>query len=142
MKLLNILIILLIILVMPISVVAASTEIPNFKYPDTFKKISDSEGYVNDMAQGMIVYKYDNSSESLFLTNHGQYGVEYYENNYYVFADCENNLGGNLEVVAYKGNKYIVISTISLDNLESQSGYIQENLEEFNKLNNVKPLTV
>ena len=66
----------------------------------------------------------------------------YYENNYYAFADGENNMGGLLELVEYKGDKYIVISTILLDNLESESGYIQDNLEEFNKLNNVEPLTI
>lgn len=53
------------------------------------------------------------------------------------------NLGGLLEVVDYKGDKYLVISTILLDNLETESGYIQDNLEEFNNnLNNVEPLTV
>ena len=77
-----------------------------------------------------------------FLSNHGQYVVEYYENNYYAFVDNENNMGGLLEVVDYNGDKYIVISTILLDNFESESGYVQGNLEEFNKLNNVEPLTV
>jgi len=51
-------------------------------------------------------------------------------------------MGGLLEVVDYNGDKYIVISTILLDNFESESGYVQGNLEEFNKLNNVEPLTV
>ena len=98
--------------------------------------------YINDMGQGIVVYEYDDSSISLFLSNHGQYVVEYYENNYYAFVDNENNMGGLLEVVDYNGDKYIVISTILLDNFESESGYVQGNLEEFNKLNNVEPLTV
>ena len=120
----------------------ASADVHDFKYPNTFKKMDDGEGYINDLGQGMIVYKYDDDSKALFLTNHDQYAYEYYENNYYVFADAENNMGGQFEIVSYKGDKYIVISTILLDNLESESGYIQGNLEEFNKLNNVKPLTV
>ena len=86
------------------------------------------------MGHGMIVYEYDDSSKALFLTNHDQYAYEFFENNYYVFADTENNLGGLLEVVEYKGDKYLVISTILLDKMDSDSGYIQQNLEEFNKL--------
>lgn len=51
-------------------------------------------------------------------------------------------MGGLLEVVEYKNVKYIVISTILLDKMESDSGYVQQNLEEFNKLNDVKPITI
>ena len=120
----------------------ASANVHDFKYPNTFEKTDDGDGYINDMGQGMIVYEYDDASKALFLTNHDQYACEYYENNYYAFADGENNMGGLLELVEYKGDKYIVISTILLDNLESESGYIQDNLEEFNKLNNVEPLTI
>jgi len=104
--------------------------------------MKNGDGYINDLGQGMVVYEYDDSSKALFLSNHNQYAFEYYEDNYYAFADGENSLGGLLEVVSYKGDKYIVISTILLDNLESESGYIQDNLEEFNKLNHVEPLTI
>ena len=131
----------LILLIFTMSFVA-SANVHEFKYPNTFKKIDDGDGYINDLGQGMVVYEYDDASKALFLSNHDQYAFEYYEDNYYVFADGENNLGGLLEVVSYKGDKYIVISTILLDNLESESGYIQDNLEEFNKLNNVEPLTI
>ena len=120
----------------------ASANVHDFKYPNTFEKMEDGDGYINEMGQGMIVYEYDEESHTLFLTNHDQYACEYYENNYYVFADTENNMGGLIEVVDFKGDKYLVISTILLDNLESESGYIQENLEEFNKLNNVEALTI
>lgn len=141
MKLLNKIGILFIVLIFTMGFVA-SANVHDFKYPNTFEKMEDGEGYINDMGQGMIVYEYDDSSKALFLSNHDQYACEYYENNYYVFADGENDLGGLVEVVEFKGDKYIVISTILLDNLESESGYIQENLEEFNKLNNVEPLTI
>ena len=140
MKYFNKMFIVLILLIFTIGFVSA-TDVPDFKCPNTFEKTEDGS-YINDMGQGIVVYKYDDSSKSLFLSNHDQYGVEYYENNYYVFVDNENNLGGLLEVVDYNSNKYIVISTILLDNFESESGYVQENLEEFNKLNDVDPLTV
>ncbi|AMD17369.1 hypothetical protein TL18_04645 [Methanobrevibacter sp. YE315] len=141
MKFINKICIVLIILIFTMGFVA-SANVHDFKYPDNFKKMDDGDGYINDMGQGMIVYEYDEASKQLFLTNHGLYAFEYYENNYYVFSDNENNLCGLLEVVDYKGDKYIVISTILIDNLESESGYIQDNLEDFNKLNNVKPLTI
>lgn len=141
MKLLNKIGILFLLLIFAMGFVA-SANVHDFKYPNTFEKMENADGYVNEMGQGMVVYEYDDASKALFLTNHDQYGCEYYENNYYVFADNENNMGGLLEVVDYKGEKYIVISTILMDNLESESGYIQENLEEFNKLNNVEPLTI
>lgn len=120
----------------------ASANVHDFKYPNTFEKTDDGNGYINDMGQGMIVYEYDASSKALFLTNHDQYACEYYESNYYAFVDGENNMGGLLEVVEYKGDRYIVISTILMDNLESESGYIQENLEEFNTLNHVQPINI
>ncbi len=141
MKYFNKIAIVLILLIFTMSFVA-SANVHDFKYPNTFKKMDDGDGYINDLGQGMLVYEYDDSSKALFLSNHDQYAFEYYENNYYAFADGENNLGGLLEVVSYKGDKYIVISTILMDNLESESGYIQDNLEEFNKLNKVEPLTI
>lgn len=140
MKFFNKICIVLILLIFTMSFVS-STNVPDFKCPNTFEKTEDGS-YINDMGQGIVVYEYDDSSISLFLSNHGQYVVEYYENNYYVFVDNENNMSGLLEVVDYNGDKYIVISTILLDNFESESGYVQGNLEEFNKLNNVEPLTV
>ena len=121
---------------------AASANVHDFKYPNSFEKIDDSDGYINDMGQGMIVYEYDDASKLLFLTNHDNYAFEYYEDNYYAFVDGENDLAGLLEVVEYKGDKYIVLSTILYDKIDSESGYIIQNLEEFNQLNNVKPLTI
>jgi len=130
MKFFNKICIVLILLIFTMSFVS-STNVPDFKCPNTFEKTEDGS-YINDMGQGIVVYEYDDSSISLFLSNHG----------HYAFVDNENNMGGLLEVVDYNGDKYIVISTILLDNFESESGYVQGNLEEFNKLNNVEPLTI
>ncbi len=141
MKIFNKMLVALIILIFAMGFVA-SVNIDDFKYPNTFQKADGNSGYINDMGHGMIVYEYDDSSKALFLTNHDQYAYEFFENNYYVFADTENNLGGLLEVVEYKGDKYLVISTILLDKMDSDSGYIQQNLEEFNKLNNVEPIAI
>ena len=136
MKILNKIEFVLILLIFTMGFVT-SANVHDFKYPNTFEKTDDGDVYINDMGQGMIVYEYDDVSKALFLTNHDQYVCEYYEDNYYALADDENNMGGLLELVEYKGDKYIVISTILLGNLESESGYIQDNIEEFNKLNNV-----
>lgn len=133
--------IILILLIFTMGFVA-SANVHDFEYPNTFEKTDDGDGYINDMGQGMIVFEYNDDSKQFFLTNHDQYGFEYYEDNYYAFVDNENNMGGLFELVEYKGDKYLVFSTILLDNLESESGYIQENLEEFNELNNVEPLTI
>ncbi|MBQ2665594.1 hypothetical protein [Methanobrevibacter sp.] len=120
----------------------SSANVHDFKYPNTFEKMEDGNGYINEMGQGMIVYEYDDASKALFLTNHDNYGFEYYEGNYYAFVDRDTDLCGLLEVVEYKGDKYIVLSTILYDNLESESGYIQENLEEFNELNHVQAINI
>ena len=141
MKMFNKIVVALIILIFSMSFVA-SANVDDFKYPNTFQKADGDSGYINDMGHGMIVYEYDDSSRALFLTNHDQYAYEFFENNYYAFADTENNMGGLLEVVEYRNVKYIVISTILLDKMESDSGYVQQNLEEFNKLNNVKPSAI
>ena len=141
MKMFNNIVVALIILIFAMSFVA-SANVDDFKYPNTFQKADGDSGYINDMGHGMIVYEYDDSSRALFLTNHDQYAYEFFENNYYAFADTENNMGGLLEVVEYRNVKYIVISTILLDKMESDSGYVQQNLEEFNKLNNVKPSAI
>ena len=141
MKMFNKIVVALIILIFAMSFVA-SANVDDFKYPNTFQKADGDSGYINDMGHGMIVYEYDDSSRALFLTNHDQYAYEFFENNYYAFADTDNNMGGLLEVVEYRNVKYIVISTILLDKMESDSGYVQQNLEEFNKLNNVKPSAI
>lgn len=141
MKFLNKILIVLILLIFTMSFVSAGN-VHDFKYPNTFEKTDDGNGYMNDLGQGMIVYEYDEGSKQMFLTNHDQYACEEYEYNYYAFVDSENDLGGLLEVVDYKGDKYIVLSTILLDDLESESGYIQQNLEEFNELNHVQAINV
>lgn len=43
----------------------SSTNVPDFKCPNTFEKTEDGS-YINDMGQGIVVYEYDDSSISLF----------------------------------------------------------------------------
>ena len=75
MKFFNKICIVLILLIFTMSFVS-STNVPDFKCPNTFEKTEDGS-YINDMGQGIVVYEYDDSSISLFLSNHGQYVVEY-----------------------------------------------------------------
>ena len=103
----------LILLVFTMGFVTA-TDVHDFKYPNTFEKVEDGDGYVNDMAQGLIVFEYDDASKELFLTNHDQYAFDYFEDNYYSFADSEMDIGGLFEVIDYKGDKYLVVSMILL----------------------------
>ena len=104
MKFLNKIGIALILLIFALGFVA-SANVHDFTYPNTFEKMDEGNGYINDMGHGLIVYEYDDASKQMFLTNHDQYGFEFYESNYYAFVDNENDLGGLLEVVEYKGDK-------------------------------------
>jgi len=64
MKFFNKICIVLILLIFTMSFVS-STNVPDFKCPNTFEKTEDGS-YINDMGQGIVVYEYDDSSISLF----------------------------------------------------------------------------
>lgn len=64
MKFFNKICIVLILLIFTMSFVS-STNVPDFKCPNTFEKTEDGS-YINDMGQGIVVYEYDDSSISFF----------------------------------------------------------------------------
>lgn len=129
-----------ILLVLLVGVVSA-VNADDFKYPDSFKKSTGTDGYINDQGQGMIVFNYEDS-KAMFLTEHDKYAFNYYGNNTYVFADATSGLAGFFEVVEFNGEKVIVISSILSENVDKHGVAAYDNLMEFNRLNDVEPISV
>ena len=121
--------------------VVSAVDADDFKYPDSFKKSEGTDGYINTQGQGMIIFDYEKSKE-MFLTEHSNYAFDYYKNDVYVFSDATSGLAGFFEVVEFNGEKVIVISSILSENVDKHGVAAYDNLMEFNRLNDVEPISV
>ena len=147
MKFFNKICILLVIFI--ISTCAVSAVNPSdFKLPHGFELMEfgfeheHSEGFMNSEGEGIIIYDYTDSDKDMLFKESDTYVLDSYENNIYTYADAETELCGYIECIEYKGNKYAVQTTCSIDEVDEHGTNIKDNLLEFNKINNFKPIPI
>lgn len=136
-------IITLLLLLLTIGIVTAA-DIGNLKVPDGFE--SDGNGMYNQknpLTNGgtgfnIFIYKYTDSDFKEWTTNSDDYTVNKTADIYW-YTDIGDE--GVIEVFELDGDKYIgVFSATSNTNFNTDQAY--EYMMEFNKLNNVKPVSV
>ena len=122
---------------------AAAVNMNDFQFPSGFHQMDGvPNSYMNDNSQAFVIFEYNSSSQRELLTNSSGYGIQPFKDNINIFADVNNHLSGVIEVVNFKGNKYIVMSTIPDSLIDSHSTDAYNSLLEFNRLNNVNPVAV
>ena len=145
-KFVNIIIILIFLTFIIGSVSAVNPD--DFKIPDGFVNVeyefehNHSEGFMNSKGEGIIIYDYSSEDKDFFFTESDSYVFDLYKNNIYTFADGESELCGYLEHIKHNGKEYVVQTTCSMDKVDSVGNDIRDNILEFNKINNVKPIPV
>lgn len=147
MKFFNKICILLVILVIATGAVSAVNP-SDFKLPSGFELMQfgfeheHSEGFMNSEGEGIIIYDYTDGDKDKLFKESNTYVLDPYENNIYTFADAETELCGYIECIEYKGNKYAIQTTCSIDEIDKHGTNIRDNLLEFNKINNFKPIPI
>lgn len=143
----NKIIILLILLFLTIGIVSAVNP-DDFKLPNGFELVEfdfnhdHSEGFMNSQGEGIIIYDYTDDDKDILFEESDTYVLDSYENNIYTFADAETELCGYIECIEHNGNKYAIQTTCSIENMEDHGTNIRDNILEFNKINNFKPIPI
>ena len=97
---------------------------------------------MNSEGEGIIIYDYTNDDKDILFEESDTYVLDPYENNIYTFADAETELCGYIECIEHNGNKYAIQTTCSIEDMEEHGTNIGDNILEFNKINNFKPIPI
>lgn len=117
---------------------SATDPVDIFKAPSTLQPMGTS-GYVDTQGHNIIISKYSDDDYKTWFENDTEtnYIVQKYNDTCYIGADDENDCY-ILEIVEKEGTKYIISSWTPKGPNEAK--IIQQNLEEFNMINNLNPI--
>lgn len=136
-------IILILAIFLLIGTVCAAHNNEIFTAPNGLHKMGYND-FVDEKGHNINIYNYTDSLKGTWFENDTSDGylVQPYEGNpnIYIYAKDNNKDCGILEVVEKDGNKYIINSWTPKGSSEAKT--VAHNLEEFNKLNNLKPIEV
>lgn len=122
--------------------VGVASAYPNddFKAPSSLHKVG-SNGFEDGQSHNINIFEYTDDSHDTWFVNDTDYLMEPYEgeDNFYLYVQQPND-AGIFEVVEKDGKQYLVNSYSEKGSGETPT--ILQNLLEFNKLNNVKPIAV
>lgn len=128
------------ILFLLIGVASATDLVDIFKAPSTLEPMGTS-GYVDTQGHNIMILEYSDDEVNTWFQNDTDpvYLVQKYNDTCYLGVDDENDCY-ILEIVEKDGTKYIISSWTPKG--PDETPIIKSNLEEFNKLNNLKPLEI
>ena len=111
-----------------------------FKAPSPLKPMGNND-FVDQQGHNIMVAELDDDNINTWFQNDTDpaYLVEKYNDTLYVGTDDEHDCYLH-EIVEKDGKKYLVTSWTP--NGAEETAIIQGNLDEFNKLNNLKPLEI
>lgn len=127
------------ILFLLIGVVSAYTN-DEFKAPSSLHKVG-SNGFEDGQSHSINVFEYTADSHDVWFVNDTNYIVTPYDGdeNFYLYVQQPND-AGIFEVVEKDGKQYLVNSHSEKGSSETPT--VLQNLLEFNKLNNLKPISI
>ena len=126
------------ILFLIIGVVSAEATVNDFKAPNGLEPMG-KYSFVDKKGHNIDIVEYTDSNYKTWFENDTNYAVEKYNDTCYLSSDDENDCY-LIELIEFNGGKYIIYSWTP--NGHGDAKVIQDNLEEFNRLNNLKPLEV
>ena len=133
-------IILMLAILLLIGTVYAANTNEIFTAPNGLQKMGTHD-FVDQQGHNIMIAEYTAENIKTWFENDTDYNVQPYKNhdNMYLGADNENDCY-ILEVVEKDGTKYIIGSWTPKGPAEAKK--ISDNLEDFNKINNLKPIEV
>ena len=120
----------------------SATDIDKLKVPSGYSNLKNGTSMLNDGHTQLYIGKMDNNPDVFESNINEQYIVSNIGNNTYLFTDELLNVYGFQEKVTIDGVDYLV--SISKDSPLSNADktLLKEDLEKFNKDNNLKPIAV
>ncbi len=111
-----------------------------FKAPSPLKPMGYND-FVDEQGHNILIDELDDDAITTWLQNDTdpEYLVQKYNDTTYIATDDENDCYIH-EVVEKDGKQYLISSWTP--NGPNEASILKMNLEEFNKLNNLKPLDV
>lgn len=119
-----------------ICVVSAADSVDIFKAPSGFTA-SGNDTFVDGQNHNIQIFNYTDELYSKLFENDPTFSISKFKNTNFFTKNTENHYG-ILEIVEKDGNKYIIDSWTAKNSNESNA--LKKNLEEFNKINDVKPI--
>ena len=128
------------ILFLVIGVVNAAEFVEIFKAPSSLEP-AGTNSFVDRQGHNILISDYTDDNINTWLQNDSDpvYLIQKYNDTCYIATDDENDCYIH-EIVEKDGVKYLISSWTPKGPNEAQ--LLKKNLEEFNKLNNLKPLNV
>ena len=134
--------IILILLIFTIGFVSA-TNIDDLKTPDECDNLKDGvAAFTNHIDRMLYVEKVSGDYVADWFTNTSDMTVSNVEDNIYLYSDETLEIYGYQEIVEIDGVTYMVSINQGSKLSPSEEKLLLEDMEEFNKLNNLEPVEI
>lgn len=121
-----------------IGVVSAVDPVDVFKAPSGFTA-SGNDTFADTLNHNIQIFNYTDELYNKLFESDPTFSINNYKDTNFFTKNSEKHYG-ILEIVEKDGNKYIIDSWTAKNPNESHT--LKKNLEEFNKVNELKPITV
>jgi hypothetical protein len=121
-----------------IGVVSAADQIDVFKAPSGFAD-SGNDTFTDTQNHNIQIFNYTDELYNKMFESDPTFSISKFKDNHFFTKNSEKHYG-ILEIVEKDGNKYIIDSWAAKNPNEAHT--LEKNLEEFNKVNDLKPITV
>lgn len=123
-------------IVLMISVVSAANPVDIFKAPSGFTA-SGNDTFEDGHNHNIQIYNYTDELYTKWFKNDPTFSISKFKDNHFFTKNYENH-NGILEVVEKDGSKYIIDSWTPKN--PNEANVLEKNLNEFNSINDLKPI--
>ena len=121
-----------------IGLVSATDSADLFKAPSGFTA-SGNDSFADTQNHNIKIYNYTDELYSQMFESDSIFSISLFKDNHFFKKNTKDHYG-ILEVVEKDGNKYIIESWTSKN--PNEANVLENNLNAFNSVNDLKPLTV
>ena len=121
-----------------IGLVSATDSVDIFKAPSGFTA-SGYDTFADTQNHNIQIFNYTDELYSQMFGSDSTFSISLFKDNHF-FKKNTNDHYGILEIVEKDGNKYIIESWTSKN--PNEATVLEKNLDDFNTINDLKPITV
>ena len=121
-----------------IGLVSATDSVDIFKAPSGFTA-SGNDTFVDTQNHNIQIFNYTDELYSQMFESDSTFSISLFKDNHFFKKNTKNHYG-ILEIVEKDNNKYIIESWTAKN--PNEANVLEKNLNDFNSVNDLKPLTV
>ena len=121
-----------------IGLVSAANPVDIFKAPSGFTA-SGNDTFADTQNHNITIFNYTGELYSQMFENDSTFSISLFKDNHFFKKNTKNHYG-IIEIVEKDGNKYVIESWTSKN--PNEANVLEKNLNAFNSINNLKPLTI